>query len=84
MVTNQYLTSKRLFKSQDSQFVNVARDGVLLDTVLCGKGGVRAGLLEERFMNANEVVNRVVNSTKTWHKISTGDGKSIIGSVLRF
>ena len=39
------------------------------------EGGVRAGLVKERFMNTNEVINRIVNSTKPWYKISTGDGR---------
>lgn len=83
-VTNQYLMSKHLFKPRDPKFVNLAKDRLLLDTVLCGKGGVRAGILEEKFMNTNEVINRVVNGTKTWHKITTGDGQTIIGLVPRF
>lgn len=84
-LTDQYLVSKRLFKLRDPEFVDLARDRLLMDTVLCGKGGVRAGLLKERFMNVNEVINRVVNSTKPWYKISTGDGRLIVtGSVLRF
>ena len=85
MLTNQYLTSKRLFKLRGPEFVNVARDRLLMDTVLCGKGGVRAGLLKERFMNTNEVTNRIVNSTEPWYKIYTGDGQLIaIGLVVCF
>ena len=56
-----------------------------MDTVLCGKGSVRAGLVNERFMNTNEVINRIVNSTEPWYKISTGDGQPfIMGLVLHF
>ena len=82
-LTNRYLESKCLFKLRGPEFVNVARDRLLMDTVLCGKGGVRAGLVKERFMNTNEVINRIFNSTKPWYKISTGDGQPfIMGLVL--
>jgi len=83
-LTNRYIVSRGLFKWRDPKFVYVARDRLLLDTVLCGKGGVRAGLLEEKFMNIKEVINRIVNSTNPWYKISTGDGEPfILGLVLR-
>ena len=80
---NQYLTSKRLFKPHYPEFVNVAQDRLLLDTILTGKEN-REELLEKKFMHTNEVINRIVNTTKACYKISTGDGQSIIRSVLRF
>lgn len=83
-IINQYLTSKCLFKPDDPKFVNVAQDRLLLDTVLNGKEGGRAGLLEKKFMNTNEVINRIINSTKSWYKVSTGDKQPIIRLVLRF
>jgi hypothetical protein len=81
---NQYLASNRLFKPHDPKFTNLAQDRLLLETVLNGKEGVRAGILENKFMNTKEVINRIVNSTIAWYKISTGDGRSIIRSVPRF
>jgi len=83
-ITNQYLTSKRLFKPHDPTFVNVAQDKLLLDIVLTGKKGDGAKLLEKRFMNTDEVISRIVNNTKAWYKISTGDKRHpIIRLVLR-
>jgi len=83
-VVNRYLTSKRLFKPQDPKFVNVAQDRLFLNTVLNGKEVGKAELLENKFMNTNEAINRIINSTKSWYRISTADGQPIIRSVLRF
>ena len=77
-IVNQYLTSKRLFKPQDPKFINVAQDRLLLDTVLNGKKAGKEELLENKFMNTNEAINRIVNTTRLWYKISTGDRQPII------
>ena len=82
-IINQYLTSKRLFKPHYPEFVNVAQDRLLLDTVLNGKKENKTELLEKKFMHTNEVINRIVNATKACYKISTGDRQPIIRSVLR-
>jgi len=83
-MVNQYITSKRLFKPEDPKFINVAQDRLLLDTLSNGKEAGRAELLKNKFMNANEAINRIVQSTKAWYKISNGDREPIIRSVLGF
>ena len=77
-MVDQYLASKCLFKPQDPKFVNVAQDKLLLDIVLKRKKAGKAELLESKFMNTNEAIRRIVNSTRLWYKISTGDRQSII------
>ena len=81
---NQYLESKRLFKPHDRKLVNVARDRLLLNTVFGGKEVNKAELVENEFMNTNEVINRIVNSTTAWYKVSAGGGQPVIRSVLGF
>ena len=83
-IVGQYFTSKSLFNLDDPKLVDVSRDRLLLDIVLNGKEGKRTELLGKKFMNTNEVINRIVNSTKVWYSISTGDKRPIIRSVLRF
>ena len=83
-MVDKYLTSKRLFKPHDPKFVNIAQDRLLLDTILNGNEGNRAELVEKKFMNTNEVINRIINGTKAWYKISAGDRQPIVRSVLRF
>ena len=82
-VVDQYLTSKRLFKPHDPNLVNVSRDKLLLDIVLNreGKGGK---LLEGKFMDTNEVTDRIVKNTTACYKISTSGRRPIIRSVLYF
>ena len=79
-MVDQYPTSKCLFKPQDPKFVNVAQDKLLLDIVLKTKKAGKEELLENKFMNLNinEAINRIVNTTRLWYKISTGDGQPII------
>jgi len=80
---NQYLTSKRLFKPHDPTLVKVAQDKPLLNILLNGKKGAGGELLEKGFMNTDEVIRRIVNSTKPWYKVSTGNGRPIIRLVPR-
>ena len=77
-MVDQYLTSKCLFKPQDPKFVDVAQDKLLLDIVLKTKKAGKEELLENKFMNINEAINRIVNTTRLWYKISTGGGQPII------
>ena len=83
-MVNQYITSKRLSKPEDPKFVNVTQDRLFLDTLLNGKEAGRAEFLENKFMNTNQAINRIVNSTKAWYKISNGDNEPIIRSVFHF
>ena len=83
-MVNQYFMSKRLFKPEDPKFVNVTQDRLFLDTLLNGKESGRAEFLENKFMNANEAINRIINCTKAWYKISNGDREPIIRSVPGF
>jgi len=83
-MVNQYITSKRLLKPEDPKFVNVAQDRLLLDTLLNGKESGRAELLENKFMNTDQAISRIISSTKAWYKISNGDREPIIRSVFAF
>ena len=83
-MVSQYITLKHLFKPEDPKFINVTQDRLLLDTVLNGKEAGRAELLENKFMNTNEAISRIVSSTKAWYKISNGDRQPIIRSALGF
>ena len=69
-------------KPEDPKFVNVTQDRLFLDTVLNGKEAVRAELLESKFMNTNQAINRIFNSTRLWYKISNGNKEPIIRLVL--
>lgn len=83
-VTNQHLTSKRLFKPHDLNFVDVFKDKLLLDIVSNGEKGKGAELLEGKFMDTDKVIKKIISSTKACYKISTFGGRPIIGSVLYF
>ena len=83
-MVNQYFTSKRLFKPEDPNFVDVTQNRLLLDTLLNGKESGRAEFLENKFMNANQAINRIVNSTNAWYKISSGNREPIIRSAPAF
>lgn len=76
--------SKHLLKPHDEKSVNVAKDRLLLDVVSKGKESVRMELLEKKFMNINEVMQKVTSSTEAWYKISTGNMQPIIKSARRF
>jgi len=54
-----------------------------LDTVFNGKKVGRAELLEGKFMNTNQAINRIVGNMEMWYKISNGDKEPIIRSVFR-
>ena len=83
-IVNQYLTSKRLLKTRDKNTINIAQDKLLLDIVSNGKEVDKAKLLEKKSMDVDEVIKKVVGSTKAWYKISTGDRQPVIQSVLHF
>lgn len=83
-IVGQYLTSKSLFNPDNPEFVNVSRDGLLRDIVLNGRKDKETEPSGKTFMKVDEVINRVVNKTKVWYRISTGNEHPIIGSVLRF
>lgn len=82
-IITRYLTSKHLFKLDDPKFVNVVQDEVLLDTVLSGKESDREELLEQKFMDTDEVISRIVESTEEWYRIHN-DREPIVRSELYF
>lgn len=82
-VVNQYLTSNNLFKPRDSNTVDVSQDRLILDIVSNGREADKADLLQKKFVDVNAVIKKVVNSTKAWYKISTGDRQPIIRSAFR-
>jgi hypothetical protein len=51
---------------------------------LNGREKDRAGIMEKKFMDIDDVVKRVVGSTRKWYKISTGDRQPIIRSAFCF
>ena len=82
-VVNQYLTSNNLLKPRDSNTVDVSQDRLILDIVSNGREADKADLLQKKFVDVNVVIKKVVNTTKAWYKISTGDRQPIIRSEFR-